>query len=545
MDSHDVSKRMTLDVPARETARETARDLRHRHETRTIMASPTDRPAQPHPVNTAQSPYEVVDKVEKGVLVGGTWRPGAGGATFPVENPATGERLCEVTEATPEDALAALDAASAAQSAWAAVPPRRRGEILRRAHDLLLARIDEFALLITLEMGKSLAESRAEVHYGATYLRWFAEEAVRIDGTWKVSEDATARVLVTRQPVGPCLLITPWNAPLAMPARKIGPAVAAGCTMVVKPAPQTPLTTAALAGVLIEAGLPGGVLNIVPTTHAAAVTGPLIRDGRLSKLSFTGSTPVGRLLLAQAAETVLRTSMELGGNAPFIVCEDADLDAAVEGAMTAKLRNVGEACIAANRLYVHADVAEEFTNRLATRMGTLTVGAGTDPATDLGPLIDDRQRRRLADLVDETVAAGAQVRTGAEVPEGRGYFYPPTVLTDIPTGARITREEIFGPVAAIQTFTTEEEVLRAANDTEFGLVSYLFTRDLNRALRMSERLESGMVGLNRGYVSDPSAPFGGMKQSGVGREGGNSGIDEYLEQKYIAIDMPTSSGSTL
>jgi len=345
--------------------------------------------------------------------------------------------------------------------------------------------------------------------------------------------------------VGPCLLITPWNAPLAMPARKIGPAVAAGCTMVVKPAQQTPLTTAALAGVLIEAGLPSGVLNIVPTSHAAPVTEPLIRDGRLRKLSFTGSTPVGRLLLAQAAETVLRTSMELGGNAPFIVCEDADLDAAVEGAMTAKLRNVGEACIAANRLYAHADVAEEFTRRLVARMSRLTLGAGTDPATDLGPLIDDRQRRRLAALVDETVAAGAQVRAGARMPEGRGYFYPPTVLTDIPTGARITREEIFGPVAAVQTFTTEEEVLRAANDTEFGLVSYLYTRDLNRALRMSERLESGMVGLNRGYVSDPSAPFGGMKQSGVGREGGNTGIDEYLEQKYVAIDMAPSSVSAV
>lgn len=496
-------------------------------------------------MDTAQPQYDVIDQVEKGVLIDGKWRPGAGGATFPVENPATGEHLCEVADATPKDASAALDAASAAQPGWAAVPPRRRGEILRRAHDLLLERIEEFALLITLEMGKSLAESRAEVHYGANYLRWFAEEAVRIDGTWKVSEDGTARVLVTRQPVGPCLLITPWNAPLAMPARKIGPAVAAGCTMVVKPAQQTPLTTAALAGVLIEAGLPSGVLNIVPTSHAAPVTEPLIRDGRLRKLSFTGSTPVGRLLLAQAAETVLRTSMELGGNAPFIVCEDADLDAAVEGAMTAKLRNVGEACIAANRLYAHADVAEEFTRRLVARMSRLTLGAGTDPATDLGPLIDDRQRRRLADLVDETVAAGAQVRAGARMPEGRGYFYPPTVLTDIPTGARITREEIFGPVAAVQTFSTEEEVLRAANDTEFGLVSYLYTRDLNRALRMSERLESGMVGLNRGYVSDPSAPFGGMKHSGVGREGGNTGIDEYLEQKYVAIDMAPSSVSAV
>lgn len=492
-------------------------------------------------MNTTLPEFDVIGRVEKGVLIGGQWRSATGCTTFPVENPATGEKLCEVSNAVPEDALAALDAASAAQAGWAAFPPRRRGNILRRAHDLLIERMEEFALLITLEMGKSLAESRAEVRYGADYLRWFGEEAVRIDGTWKVSEDGTARVLVTRQPVGPCLLITPWNAPLAMPARKIGPAVAAGCTMIVKPAAQTPLTTAALAGVLADAGLPDGVLNIIPTAHAAAVTEPLLRDGRLRKLSFTGSTPVGRLLLSQAADRVLRTSMELGGNAPFIVCEDADLDAAVEGAMTAKLRNVGEACIAANRFHVHTDVAEEFTRRLVARMGTLAVGAGTAPSTDLGPLIDERQRRRVADLVDETVAAGARVRAGALVPDGPGYFYPPTVLTDIPAGARITREEIFGPVAAIHTFTTEGEALRAANDTEFGLVSYLYTRDLNRALRMSERLESGMVGLNRGYVSDPSAPFGGMKQSGIGREGGNTGIDEYLEQKYLAIDMAPPS----
>ncbi|MDX8141358.1 NAD-dependent succinate-semialdehyde dehydrogenase [Lentzea sp. BCCO 10_0061] len=478
----------------------------------------------------------MIDRVERELLIAGRWRPAAGGGTFVVENPATGQALCEVADATPADALAALDAADAAQRRWAAVPPRGRGEILRRAHDLLIERIDEFARLITLEMGKSLAESRAEVTYGAHYLRWFGEEAVRIDGTWKVSEDGTARVLVTRQPVGPCLLITPWNAPLAMPARKIGPAVAAGCTMVVKPAAQTPLTTAALAEVLREAGLPDGVLNIIPTTQAAAVTEPLLRDGRLRKLSFTGSTPVGRLLMAQAAGTVLRTSMELGGNAPFIVCQDAGVDAAVDGAMTAKLRNVGEACIAANRFHVHADVAEEFTEKLVARMGSIVVGAGTDPGTHMGPMIDDRQRSRVADLVSETVGAGARLRAGGEVPDGPGYFYPPTVLTDVPEGARISREEIFGPVAAIQTFTSEAEVLRAANDTEFGLVSYLYTRDLGRALRMVEQLETGMIGLNRGYVSDPSAPFGGMKQSGVGREGGATGIDEYLEQKYVAVD---------
>lgn len=479
---------------------------------------------------------DVVGRVRKGVFIGGRWRPAAGGGTFAVEDPATGQPLCEVSDGTPTDAMAALDAADRARASWAAEPPRRRGEILRRAHDLLIERREEFALLITLEMGKSLSESRAEVTYGAGYLRWFGEEAVRIEGSWKVSEDGTARVLVTRQPVGPCLVITPWNAPLAMPARKIGPAIAAGCTMIVKPAPQAPLTTAALAGLLTEAGLPDGVLNVIPTTNAAVVTEPLLRDGRLRKLSFTGSTPVGRLLLAQAAGTVLRTSMELGGNAPFIVCEDADLDAAVEGAMTAKLRNIGEACIAANRFHVHAVVADEFSEKLVARMSTITLGPGTDPSAGLGPLIDERQRRKVAELVDDTVAAGARVRTGGLVPPGPGYFYPPTVLTEVPAGTRITREEIFGPVAAIQTFTTEAEVLRDANNTEFGLVSYLYTRDLSQALRMSEHLETGMVGLNRGYVSDPSAPFGGMKQSGIGREGGNTGIDEYLEQKYIAID---------
>jgi succinate-semialdehyde dehydrogenase/glutarate-semialdehyde dehydrogenase len=488
-----------------------------------------------NPVTTTGYEPDAVGDVEKGVLIDGRWQPAANGETFTVENPATGRPLSEVSDGTPADSLAALDAASAAQARWAATPPRRRGEVLRRAYELLIERREWFALLITQEMGKSLAESRAEVDYGANYLRWFGEEAVRIDGSWKVSEDSAARVLVMKQPVGPCLLITPWNAPLAMPARKIGPAVAAGCTMIVKPAPQTPLTTAALAGVLIEAGLPDGVLNVLPTSRAAAVTESLIRDGRLRKLSFTGSTPVGRLLLAQAAGTVLRTSMELGGNAPFIVCDDAALDAAVEGAMTAKLRNIGEMYIAANRFHVHAGVAEEFSEKLAACMSTICTGPGTDPATDLGPLIDERQRHKVADLVDDTVTAGARVRLGGLVPAGPGYFYPPTVLTDVPRGARITREEIFGPVAAIQTFTTETEVLHEANNTEFGLVSYLYTRDLSRALRMSERLETGMAGLNRGYVSDPSAPFGGIKQSGIGREGGNTGIDEYLEQKYIAI----------
>ncbi len=488
----------------------------------------TDRTPHPHGV----------DGLPQGLLIGGRWRPPAGGATFPVEDPATGEPIAQVADAGAEDALDALDAAVDAQARWAETSPGQRSRILRRTHDLLLERREDFAGLITLEMGKSLAEARAEVDYAAGYLRWFAEEAVRVDGTWKVSEDASARVLVVRQPVGPCLLITPWNAPLAMPARKIAPAVAAGCTMVLKPAPQTPLTSIALAALLVEAGLPAGVLNLLPTTGAAAVSEALMRDPRLRKVSFTGSTAVGRLLLAQASANVLRTSMELGGNAPFVVCADADLDAAVEGAMTAKLRNIGEACIAANRFLVHADVARAFTERLVDRMSGLTLGHGTEPGTDLGPLIDRTQRDRVARLVDETVAAGARLHTGGSVPDLPGYFYPPTVLTDVPADGRINREEIFGPVAAIRTFSSDDEALALANATEFGLVAYLYTRDLGRALRMSERIESGMVGLNRGYVSDPAAPFGGIKHSGVGREGGNSGIEEYLEQKYIAIDAP-------
>jgi succinate-semialdehyde dehydrogenase / glutarate-semialdehyde dehydrogenase len=484
----------------------------------------------------------VIEGVEKGLLIGGKVRDASGGATFDVEDPATGRTLCQVADGTADDAMAALDAASAAQQGWVAVPPRERSDILRRTYDALIAHTDELALLITLEMGKSLAESRAEVAYGAEYIRWFAEEAVRIDGGWKVSEDGTSRVLVMRQPVGPSLLITPWNAPLAMPARKIGPAVAAGCTMVVKPAAQTPLTTLKLAALMAEVGLPDGVLNVVTTNSAAAVTRPVIHDDRLRKLSFTGSTPVGRTLIAESADKVLRTSMELGGNAPFVVCRDADVDAAVEGAMVAKLRNIGEACVAANRFYVQADVAEEFTEKLTARMSAVTVGAGIDDTTEIGPLIDDRQRRKVAGLVDDAVAHGAQVCTGGAIPSGPGYFYPPTVLGNVPASAYIVREEIFGPVAAIQTFTDEAEAIRAANNSEFGLVSYLFTRDLDRAIRLTEQLETGMVGLNRGYVSDPSAPFGGMKQSGMGREGGDAGIDEYLELKYVALNVPARSG---
>ena len=479
----------------------------------------------------------LIGRLGTGLLIGGEQRDASDGATFAVEDPATGDVLCHVADATPDDGLAALDAAAGAQASWASTPPRERGEVLRRAYEILTARTDEVATLITLEMGKSLAEARAEVAYGANYLRWFSEEAVRIDGEWKTSEDGASRVLVMRQPVGPCLLITPWNAPLAMPARKIGPAVAAGCTMVVKPAAQTPLTMLELAAVLREAGLPDGVLNVVPTTRSGPVTAPLIRDRRLRKLSFTGSTPVGRTLIAQSAEQVLRTSMELGGNAPFVVCADADVDAAVAGAMIAKMRNIGEACVAANRFYVHEAVAEEFTAELASRMAALTLGPGLDAGTDVGPMIDDGQRRRVAGLVDDAVGRGAQVLTGGELPAGAGYFYPPTVLTGVTADSRVAREEIFGPVAAVQTFSHDDEAIRVANDSDAGLVAYLYTRDIGRAIHLTERLEAGMVGLNRGYVSDPSAPFGGVKQSGLGREGGNAGISDYLELKYVAVDV--------
>jgi succinate-semialdehyde dehydrogenase / glutarate-semialdehyde dehydrogenase len=479
----------------------------------------------------------VLDGIEKGLLIGGRFRAAAGGRTFAVENPATGTPLCEVADGSAEDALDALDAASAAQGSWAATAPRERGEILRCAYQLLVERTEEIALLITLEMGKSLAESRAEVGYGAEFFRWFSEEAVRIQGDWTVDPSGAGRIVLMRQPVGPSLLITPWNVPLAMPTRKIGPAVAAGCTMILKPAEQTPLTALMLASVLAEAGLPDGVLNVVTTSTPGPVAEPLIHDDRLRKLSFTGSTEVGRTLIVSSADKVLRTSMELGGNAPFIVCADADIEAAVDGAMIAKMRNIGEACIAANRFYVHANVVEEFTDRLTVRMSEMVVGRGVEEGVEVGPLIDGVQRDKVAALVDDAVGRGARIRTGGTVPSGPGYFYPPTVLTDVPSSARMAREEIFGPVAPISTFTDEQEVLRSANDTESGLVSYLYTRDTGRAIRLAEGLETGMVGLNRGFVSNPAAPFGGMKQSGLGREGGRIGIDEYLEVKYVAVGV--------
>ncbi|WP_298990479.1 NAD-dependent succinate-semialdehyde dehydrogenase [uncultured Pseudokineococcus sp.] len=487
--------------------------------------------------DAAQRERDVVGAVATGLLVGGERVEGGDGRTIDVVDPSTEEVLASVADATPEDGQRALAAAAAAQGEWGRTPPRERGEVLRRAWELVTARVDDLALLMTLEMGKSLAESRAEIAYAAEFFRWFSEEAVRVDGRWSTSPDGATRLLTMRQPVGPCLFITPWNFPMAMGTRKIAPAVAAGCTMVVKPASQTPLTMSALADVLAEAGLPAGVLNVVTTSRTGEVVEPIVRDGRLRKLSFTGSTPVGRTLVEQSAQQLLRTSMELGGNAPFLVFDDADIDAAVDGAMLAKMRNVGEACTSANRFHVQRGVLEEFTRRLTERMAALVVGRGTEDGVDVGPLIDERQRGKVEELVGDAVDGGARVLTGGERTGGRGYFYAPTVLADVPASARLLREEVFGPVAPVVAFDTEEEGVAQANDTEYGLVSYVYTRDVGRALRVCEQVETGMVGLNQGVVSNPAAPFGGVKQSGFGREGGREGIDEYLETKYVGMTI--------
>ncbi|MGH3763711.1 MAG: NAD-dependent succinate-semialdehyde dehydrogenase [Pseudonocardiaceae bacterium] len=469
------------------------------------------------------------------LFINGQWRPSSSGKTFDVEDPSTGKVLGAVADATAEDGMAALDAAVGAQAGWAQSPPRERGEILRRAYELMMRRQEDLALLMTLEMGKPLAESRGEIAYAAEFFRWFGEEAVRIDGGFATAPQGSGRVLVMRQPVGPSLLITPWNFPAAMGTRKIGPAVAAGCTMVLKPASLTPLTMLALTGILAECGLPDGVLNVVPTSRSGRLMEPLIRDGRARKLSFTGSTEVGRLLLEQCAEQILRTSMELGGNAPFLVFADADLDAAVEGAMVAKMRNVGEACTAANRFYVHTDVVDVFSRKLAEQMGSLRIGRGSEEGVQVGPLIEAKAREKVQHLVNDAVTCGAQVLVGGEPVDGPGYFYRPTVLADMPPDAEMNNTEIFGPVAPITSFTDEKQVLTAANDSPFGLVSYVYTSDLGRALRVCERLEAGMVGLNQGLVSNPAAPFGGIKHSGLGREGGTVGVEEFLETKYVAV----------
>ncbi|AKK04202.1 NAD-dependent succinate-semialdehyde dehydrogenase [Corynebacterium epidermidicanis] len=477
-------------------------------------------------------------KVPTGLLIDGEWVAATSGETYTVENPATRETIAELQSAGSEDAMRALDAACAAQKSWAATPARERSEILRRAFELVQERKEEFATLMTLEMGKPLAEARGEVAYGGEFLRWFAEEAVRIGGRFGTSPETGFPMITRRKPVGPCLLITPWNFPLAMATRKVAPAVAAGCTMVLKSARLTPLTAQYFAQTMLDAGLPAGVLNVVSGTSASAISNPLMADPRLRKVSFTGSTPVGQKLLEAAAGQVLRTSMELGGNAPFIVFEDADIDKAVKGAMGAKMRNIGEACTAANRFLVHSSVAAEFAEKFAAAIGELKLGNGLDDGVTCGPLVEEAAVENVSALVDDAVSRGARVLVGGRRGPDTGHFYEPTVLVDVPREARVFKEEIFGPVAPIFTFETEEEALELANDTEFGLASYVFTEEPARMYRVSDGLEFGLMGFNSGVISNAAAPFGGVKHSGMGREGGFEGIEEYTSLQYIGVEQP-------
>lgn len=476
--------------------------------------------------------------VPEGLFIGGEWRAAEAGATLTVSDPATGATIKTIASASVADGKAAMDAAADTFPSWAATPVRERAEILRRAFDLLQERKEDFALLMTIEMGKPLAEARGEVAYGGEFLRWFSEEAAHVQGRYGANPEGTGRMIVTQHPVGPAFLITPWNFPLAMATRKIAPALAAGCTVVIKPAALTPLTTLYFAKLLQDAGLPAGVVNVVTTATSGPVSEAIIRDPRLRKLSFTGSTPVGVALLKQAADGVLRTSMELGGNAPFVVFDDADLDKAVEGAIAAKFRNIGQACTAANRFIVHRSVADEFARRVTERVNGFRIGRGTEDGVTIGPLIDDRAVAKASQLVEDAVSRGATLRTGGKAIEGEGSFYEPTVLTEVPQGSEILREEIFGPVLAIVPFDTEDEAVDLANSTEYGLVSYVFTESIARGQRMIERLETGMMGLNVGVVSNAAAPFGGWKQSGLGREGGAEGIHEYLQTKYTLTPNP-------
>ncbi|WP_216213296.1 NAD-dependent succinate-semialdehyde dehydrogenase [Amycolatopsis aidingensis] len=479
----------------------------------------------------------LIEQAPKQLYLDGRFVDATDGPSFGVDDPGSEQRLCDVADGQSADAQRAVEAAVRAQPDWARTPPRQRGEILRRAWELMTERAEDLAAVMTMEMGKSLTESRAEVAYAAEFFRWFAEEAVRIDGRYTRSPAGGGRTIVTKQAVGPCLLITPWNFPLAMGTRKIGPAVAAGCTMIVKPAQLTPISMLSLTSLLAEAGLPPGVLNVLPSTSASRVVEPVLGDERVRKLSFTGSTEVGRELVRQCAPNLQRMSMELGGNAPFLVFSDADLDAAVRGAVTAKLRNNGESCVAANRFHVAEPVAEEFTRRLTEELGSLRVGHGLEDGVSVGPLVSIEQRDKVVELVADATDRGARATTGGSTIEGTGFFYPPTVLADVPPQARILREEVFGPVAPVTTFRDEEDALRQANDTEFGLVAYLYTRDLERAVRLGEGLRTGMVGLNTGLVSNPAAPFGGVKASGFGREGGAEGIEEYLDTRYLAVAL--------
>jgi len=478
---------------------------------------------------------DAVRDVPKALMIGGEQRAASDGATFDVLDPATGQVLATVASGTVDDAVSCVDAAAAAAAGWAATAPRQRSDILRRAYELMVERADILARLIVAENGKALPDARGEVLYSAEFFRWYAEEAVRIKGEIQTAPGGANKIIVVHQPVGIAVLVTPWNFPAAMASRKIGPALAAGCTVILKPASETPLTALALAAILAEAGVPRGVVNVLPSKRSGPVVAAMLADPRVRKLSFTGSTEVGRTLLHLANEQIINCSMELGGNAPFIVFEDADLDAAIEGALIAKMRNAGEACTAANRFYVAASIADEFARRLSSAMSGMQVGPGADDGVTVGPLVNAASRTKVADLVDGAVANGARVLTGGTVPDGAGFFYPPTVLTHVPPNAAILHTEIFGPVAPIATFTTEDEAVELANSTDFGLVSYVYTRDLARGLRVSERIEAGMVGLNRGLVSDPAAPFGGVKQSGLGREGGHEGMLAFTESKYIAV----------
>jgi succinate-semialdehyde dehydrogenase/glutarate-semialdehyde dehydrogenase len=486
---------------------------------------------------TPEREAALLEAIPSGLFIGGEWVDASGAGTFDVRDPATGAVIKTIADATPEDGVRALDAAVAAQDAWAATPPRTRSDILRRAFDLVQERKEDLALIMTLEMGKPLAESRGEVAYGSEFLRWFSEEAVRITGRYGLNPEGTGRMVVSQRPVGPSFFITPWNFPLAMATRKIAPALAAGCTVVIKPPALTPLTTMLFTTILEEAGLPAGVVNVVNSTSSSAVSAPIIADPRLRKLSFTGSTGVGRKLIAQAAEGVLRVSMELGGNAPFVVFEDADIDKAVDGAMQAKFRNIGQACTAANRFIVHDAVADEFARRVSERVAAMRIGRGTEDGVQIGPLIDEDAVAKASGLVSDAVERGARLVTGGSAIDGVGSFFQPTVIADVAPGSEILREEIFGPVLAIARFRDEDEAVRLANDTEYGLVSYVYTNDLARGHRMIDRLETGMMGLNVGVVSNAAAPFGGVKQSGIGREGGLEGIHEYLSTKYTLIPV--------
>ena len=489
---------------------------------------------------TAADEKRVLDSVPSQLYIAGKWVDAENGATFDVIDPATGKVLKTISDASPADGMKAMAAAHETQESWAKTAPRVRAEILRAAFEKVTAMADDFAILMSLEMGKPFAEAKGEVAYGAEFLRWFSEQAPRIDGRYTTAPDGKNRLMVLKRPVGPALLITPWNFPLAMATRKIGPAIAAGCTSILKPANLTPLTSLLFTKVLEEVGLPAGVLNVIQTSSAGSVTGPIIKDSRLRKLSFTGSTPVGQRLIADAAHQVLTVSMELGGNAPFIVFEDADLDKAIEGAMLAKLRNMGEACTAANRFLVHESVADEFAKRLTEKMSKLKVARGLEDGANIGPLIEEKARQGVHALVEDAKQKGAKVLLGGEIPSGEGYFYPPTVLVNVPETCDVLSNEIFGPVAPICTFKTEDEAIKMANNTEYGLVAYAFTKDLNRGLRLAERLEVGMFGLNTGLVSNPAGPFGGVKQSGLGREGSQEGIEEYLETVYVGIADPTA-----